>query len=226
MGKMFTYNGKTMKTWNVFSGCSFQCTYCWAKSLIETRMKDTPKYKECLFAPTFHQKEMAKTFKPNDFVFVAPMGDMAFCSYDNTEKILAKVREYSQTKFLFCTKNPGIYQKYPDLDNVYYGATIETNRPYASSISKAPQPFVRYAIMGSLENVKKFISIEPIMDFDLLEFIKWIADIKPDIVEIGADNYRHNLPEPSGIKVKNLIEAMESNGIEVVRKEGLERLLK
>jgi hypothetical protein len=215
-----------MKTWNVFSGCKFDCVYCWARSLITTRMKDTPKYKDCLFEPTFHRKELEKHFGKNDFVFVAPMGDIAFCPSANIDELLIRCARYYPTKFLFCTKNPATYQKWEVTDNVYLGATIETNRPYPNTISKAPQPSLRGAIMASLEDCRKFISIEPVMDFDLVAFCNMIYDIKPEIVEIGADNYGHNLPEPSAYYIDKLIEFMTLHGITVVQKQGLERLLR
>ena len=226
MSKMFTYNGKVMKTWNIFSGCKFDCKYCWAKSLITTRMKDTAKYKDCLFNPTFHEDTLKKTFnsfKPDEFVFVAPMGDIAFCPIGSMFAIFAVVKGFPQTKFLFCTKNPSIYDKFPVLDNIYYGCTIETNRS-TTDYSKAPITIARQIDMTKLKKHNKFISIEPVMDFDLNIFKTWIAEINPKIVEIGADNYGHNLPEPSGEKVESLISFMETIGITVVRKQGLDRL--
>lgn len=224
MGKMFTYNGKMMKTWNIFSGCKFECCYCWAKPLILNRMKDTPKYRECKFVPTFHGKELTKTFKPDDFVFVAPLGDISFASLECIEYINERINKFPKTKFLFCTKNPAVYRHFIKLDNVYYGTTIETNRD-VSKFSKAPSERWRFETLLEV-NGKRFISIEPVMDFELGILITWIEKLKPEIVEIGGDNYGHNLPEPSSNKIKELISCMETLGITVVRKEGLERLLK
>jgi len=52
------------------------------------------------------------------------------------------------------------------------------------------------------------ISIEPIMDFRILPFVRMIKQIKPKFVSIGADSQGHNLPEPSPEKVKRLIEEL------------------
>ncbi|GAH18366.1 unnamed protein product, partial [marine sediment metagenome] len=46
----------------------------------------------------------------------------------------------------------------------------------------------------------------------------------PEIVEIGADNYHNNLPEPEWSKVDSLMSNLKSYGIKVVEKDGLERL--
>lgn len=220
MGKMFTYQGKTMVTWNPQTGCHFSCNYCWAEGLATNKLKTS--YPNG-FVPEFHPDRLKKRFKPDEFVFVTSMGDISFSQREDREKIFGVIKAHPQTKFLFCTKNPGIYQKFPEMDNVYYGATIETNR--YTPMSRAPDTSTRYALMASLKGVKKFISIEPVMDFFLPSFATWIRDINPEIVEIGADNYHNNLPEPSSDKVKSLIYDMESFGIAVIKKSGLERLL-
>jgi DNA repair photolyase len=228
MGKMFTYEGNRLITWNPQTGCLFDCYnhMCWAKRLITTRLKDSPKYKDCGFKPTFHQdKEITKQFHEGEFIFISSMGDISFASQGARMQIFTRIYNNQKTTFLFCTKNPAIYKDYPHFNNVYYGATIETNRD-TSKFSKAPLPEDRYkALMELPQNYKRFLSIEPIMDFDMYEFTKMVVDITPKIVEIGADSQRNNLPEPSGEKVKVFMESLKANGIEVVEKEGLQRII-
>jgi hypothetical protein len=66
---------------------------------------------------------------------------------------------------------------------------------------------------------KRFISIEPILDFDLDEFLEAIDDITPEFgVAIGYDNYNHHLPEPTLEKTMALIKGLEDAGIKVYRK--------
>ncbi len=55
----------------------------------------------------------------------------------------------------------------------------------------------RAKAMIDLQYDRKFISIEPIMDFDLEIFAKWIEDIAPIHVAVGYDNWNNRLPEPS-----------------------------
>jgi len=227
MGKMFTYQGKTMKTLNAFTGCYYDCYNgkCWARKLVETRLKNMPKYKGCGFSPMYHGIDLDMKFKNNEWVFVTSIGDIAFCPTDNLAQILYVVKNNPQTNFLFCTKNPKTYERFDNLSNIYFGATIETNSDTAQ-LSKAPSPQKRYEAMRDLpHHYKKFISIEPIIDFDEYYFKEMIINLKPKIVEIGADNYKAGLPEPSATKIRDLIKCMEVNNIEVVQKQGLERLL-
>lgn len=79
--------------------------------------------------------------------------------------------------------------------------------------------------MRVLDWPKKFISIEPVMDFDLDRMTAWIADIRATIIEIGADNYHNNLPEPPPAKLKALLRNLKKICPVVVEKPGLERLL-
>ena len=222
MTRMFTYNGKRMVTWNPFTGCNFNCSYCWARKLAETKLKAS--YPNG-FIPTTHPDRFNKRFKPNDFVFVCSMGDISFAPSVVWNQVYITAQNHPDTKFLLCTKNPLIYQHLAwRLDNVYYGITIETNRPI--QVSKAPSPETRYGIMILDKHPHKFISIEPIMDFDLAGFVWWIEDIAPEIVEVGADNYNNNLPEPEPEKVERLLSYLKGICPIVIEKPGLERLFR
>ena len=68
------------------------------------------------------------------------------------------------------------------------------------------------------------VSIEPIMDFDLEVMVKWMQEIKPEFVSIGADSGNNHLPEPTPEKVKALIEALQEFTF-VKIKDNLKRLL-
>lgn len=71
----------------------------------------------------------------------------------------------------------------------------------------------------------KMVSIEPIMDFDLPDMVRWIEDIKPEFVSIGADSKGHNLPEPSPDKLAQLIGEL-GRITEVELKANLARIMK
>ena len=101
------------------------------------------------------------------------------------------------------------------------GTTMETDRDY--EISDAPTPEARMMAMYSLP-MPKMVSIEPIMDFDLVTLIAWVACIKPEFVSVGADSKGHKLHEPPPDKVQRLIEELQ--GFTTVKiKDNLKRLL-
>ena len=88
-------------------------------------------------------------------------------------------------------------------------------------------PKNRSLSLSLINHIKKYITIEPIMDFDLPEFIKMIKSCNPIQVNIGADSSpkRNNLSEPSKGKILALIEELEQFTT-VVQKKNLARLLK
>lgn len=69
------------------------------------------------------------------------------------------------------------------------------------------------------------ITIEPIMDFNLVPFIEMLRNIMPEWVNIGADSQGHDLREPPAGKIKELIAELE-RFTEVKIKSNLKRLLK
>jgi hypothetical protein len=145
-------------------------------------------------------------------VFVADMGDM-FCAGVPDEwivRVIEHIRGFPNTYFLFLTKNPERYRDFVDIipNNVILGATIETDKDeiyLEHNISGAPLPSLRYKAMKALNWDLKFVSIEPILDFDLENFVKWIKDINPFMVYVGYDNYKYKLPEPQLSKTEGLI---------------------
>lgn len=215
------------RTWNVFVGCRFDCTYCNARKLAETRLKDSPRYKDG-FTPKLVESELRRSFKAGEFIFIGYMGDIAFAARDELLRILARVREFPETDFLVQTKKPeSLYVLWEEYSiylppNVVFGTTIETNRDYG--LSKAAAPYERFLYLNAYPAERKFVSIEPIMDFDLETMVMWMRVIGPDIIEVGADNYSNNLPEPRWEKVEELLSRLREVCPQVNEKEGLERL--
>ncbi|MBA7551573.1 hypothetical protein ES705_44117 [subsurface metagenome] len=215
------------KTWNVFVGCEFDCSYCNARKAAETRLKESPRYKDG-FKPHLVESEVKRTFRPGQFIFVAYMGDIAFATKEQFLRILARIRQFPGTYFLMQSKNPKQFYDWR-IDwgitlppNVYVATTIETNRD--CGLTKAPAPVERFRYLTGYPHNLKFLSIEPIMDFDLEELIQWVKLLQPDIIEVGADNYHNHLPEPPWGKVKRLLESLRGICPRVIEKEGLERL--
>ena len=220
MSRMFK---SITKTWNVFVGCEFNCTYCNARKAALTRFKHLDRYKDG-FKPHLVESELSRTFKPGEFVFVAYMGDISFAHQTEAYCILDRIRQFPDTRFLLCTKDPGCFHKWglnlPD--NVVIATTLETNREVIPS--KAPIPIRRYAALKDYIHPHKMVSIEPVMDFDLFQLLDCMEILKPEIIEVGADNYHNDLPEPSPEKLESLLYHLRHICPNVIEKDGLERL--
>ncbi|MEM2136812.1 MAG: three-Cys-motif partner protein TcmP [Candidatus Methanomethylicia archaeon] len=208
-GKMFSIIGET---WNPITGCLHYCCYCWARFLATSRLKSNSKKCYHDFKPYFHEDELKRTFRKG-IVFVVDMGDIFSPKVKDEwiREVIRHIAKFPNTYFLFLTKNPSRYFDFIDEipRNAILGATIETNDDslYAKEkISAAPLPSPRYEAMKNLKWHLKFISIEPIIDFDIDIFTKWIKDINPFLIYIGYDNYKWRLPEPPLQKTNNLIE--------------------
>ncbi|BES82573.1 DUF5131 family protein [Pyrodictium abyssi] len=220
--KMFTI---VSETWNPVTGCDHNCIYCWARQLALTKLRRAPRYREG-FRPRLNPEEFRKRFK-GGVVFVSDMGDLwgEWVPDDWIRRVLNHIKRFPNTWFLFLTKNPQRYHDFLDEipPNAILGATIETNRDsyfqegHKPRMSSAPLPSRRYRAMKELDWPLKFISIEPILDFDLDVFTRWIEEINPFMVYIGYDNYSHRLPEPPLAKTRELIKRLEDFTL-VIRK--------
>lgn len=197
------------KTWNPVIGCFHGCRYCWARRFALERLCSTEKYKNG-FAPKLAENELNKRFR-NQFVFVSDMGDL-FGDWVPKEWILRVIeatRQSPSSDFLFLTKNPSRYKEFVHQcrENIVLGATTETNRSY--DFSKAPPVTERAGAMTELTYKRKFVSIEPIMDFDPDAFVRMIENIAPEQVSVGYDNWNNRLPEPPLSKTLQFIERLK-----------------
>jgi hypothetical protein len=78
---------------------------------------------------------------------------------------------------------------------------------------------------AKIKDFKKFLTLEPLLNFDLEILVVWIILAKPDFVNIGADSKGNGLYEPEAEKIVALIKAIRGEGIEVREKRNLERLI-
>lgn len=125
------------------------------------------------------------------------------------------------------TKNPR-HEMFRDLIqckplNLVLGTTIETNRDYAKEHGCANAPTPQNRFQYGLD----YVTIEPIMDFDIDIFIKWLKLMAPKFVNIGADSRPtkdRDLPEPSAAKTMELIAQLKTF-TEVKIKPNLKRIL-
>jgi hypothetical protein len=107
-----------------------------------------------------------------------------------------------------------------------FGTTIETNLDLG--FSNAPKMKDRAAAMESLRLMwrETFVTIEPIMKFDLEEFINLLKQASPNKIYIGADSKGHNLPEPTEEEIHNLIIELKKFCSDVELKSNLKRIYK
>jgi DNA repair photolyase len=204
-------------TWNTVKGeCYHNCVYCYMKTWGNLK------------PVRFDESELKTDLGSGNTIFVGNTNDMFNEKIPDEwiERTIQHCENYQNT-YVLQSKNPHrIAQKRLILPtNVILGTTIETNRD-TILISKAPTPQWRAKWIGKLaEEEKTFITIEPIMDFDLEPFAEMIANASPNFVNIGADSKRHNLHEPSYEKVIALVDELKKAGIEIRKKINLQRLM-
>lgn len=190
-------------TWNPISGkCYHDCSYCYMK-------------KDGKVLPDIHliENELKGIFQRDSFVFIGSGTDM-FADNVPTEWIV-RVLDFcveatthqpqgNKTRFLLQTKNPVRLLEFVDhplfkSGQVVTCTTIETNRHYPEIMNKAPLPQERADAMAQLSarGIKTYVTVEPLMDFDIDQMASLLQQCNPEQVNIGANTYRKiELPEP------------------------------
>jgi DNA repair photolyase len=200
-------------TWNTIKGeCSHSCSYCY--------MHRWGKQKPV----RYDEKELKTDLGTGNFIFVGSSCDMFANNIPEgwIEKTLEHMAKFDN-QYLLQTKNPARLGGFILPDNIKICCTMETNRFLPEIMRNSPEPIDRALFMGLLLN-DKYITIEPIMDFDLESFIKMLKTAKPKQVNIGADSGRNNLPEPSKEKVLQLVSELQKFTT-IHNKSNLQRLI-
>ena len=206
-------------TWNTVKGkCPHDCSYCYMKRW--GQLKDV----------RLDESEFKTDLEKGHFIFVGSSCDLFAegLPYEWIIKTMEHCSKFDNT-YLFQSKNP----KYFDATAIYnvekfaLCTTIETNRVYPEIMGNCPEPVDRGIELGRIpiDRERKFVTIEPIMDFDLKSLLSIIRYISPAQVNIGADSGGNHLPEPPGQKIGELIEELEEFTT-VKQKKNLKRLWK
>jgi len=194
-GNMYSF---VTNTWNPVKGkCLHDCKYCYMKKWYKNREQP---------ALDLHRKELFTDLGSNNFIFVGSSCDLFA---DDVEgiwlwEIMEHCNKYPKNKYLFQTKNPESLWEYwqrgflPKQSVVC--TTIETNRVYLDYMGNTPTPSSRAEFLSKID-LPRYVTIEPIMDFDMEEFVNIIRRANPIQVNIGADSGGHRLHEPSGEKL-------------------------
>ena len=223
---------KDIPTRNFIGGeCLHKCSYCYVNDLKKRLPGCRKKYSGEI---RLIESEFKRGLSKGNTYFIGSCIDMF--AWDTPIEIIIIVLEYlmkfPDNIYLLQTKNPECYievlEKIRLTPNIILGTTIETNKSrflfnYVPTFIPAPGTRAKYLHDLVVYNHKKFVTIEPILDFDLDDFVNMIEYANPDWVWIGADSKGHNLPEPSWDKVQALITELEKF-TEVRIKDNLYRL--
>lgn len=212
-GNMYSW---VTHTFNMIKGeCPHDCSYCYMKRWGEQ------------LPLRFDRYEWLTNLGSGNFIFVGSSCDMFAAALP--EHWITDTLDHCakfDNRYLFQSKNPErmkLLQNYPDM-KVVVCTTIETNRWYPDIMHNSPTPLQRAYAMIELP-FDRYVTIEPIIDFDmdnLVEMLRWFHPIQ---VNIGADSGNNHLPEPSGEKVLELIDVLKTFTV-VDQKRNLGRLLK
>ena len=213
-GNMYSF---VTHTWNTVKGeCPHSCSYCY----MHRWGKQKPVH--------FDEKELKTNLGKGNFIFVGSSCDMFAEDIDTawTIKTLQHCNKFDN-KYLFQSKNPEWFDMAAiHLDKEFVlCTTIETNRWYKDIMGDCPTPEERAFAMSKTYGIKKFVTLEPLLDFDINEFIKIIRYCRPEQVNIGADSGNNNMPEPSKEKILELIDELQKFTT-IHSKSNLSRLLK
>jgi DNA repair photolyase len=203
-------------TFNTIKGeCFHDCSYCY--------MKRWGKLKPI----HFDQKEMKTDLGNGNFIFVGSSCDM-FADNVQDDWIAATLNYCNKfdNKYLFQTKNPKRILDFR-LPKSVICTTIESDIFYPEIMNNSPKPYERAKYMKMLSDCgfETYVTIEPIIDFNVEEMIELISRFSPEQVNIGADSGRNGLPEPSKEKVLQLISELEKFTV-IHNKSNLKRLLR
>ncbi len=213
-GNMYSW---VTHTWNPLKGCKHSCKYCFVKELEMRYQYNT--------SPRFVEDELKTSLGKGNVIFVGSASDMWGDWVDslNIEQVLDHCRTFDNT-YVFQSKNPARFlefvRHFPKRS--IFGTTIETDK-YIEQVSEAPAIPCRVEAMKRMEG-NKFISIEPILQFDLERLVRMIFEIQPSFVTIGADSKGHNLLEPDGEDIRELIKRL-NKFTKIKIKQNLRRLL-
>ncbi len=207
-GNMYSF---VTDTWNPIKGkCFHDCSYCYMKRFPLGELRLVP-------------SELKTDLGEGNFIFVGSGTDIFAESVPLDWIIDVMLNCHGGNKYLWQTKNPKRFFEMAFPENSIFCITLESNRHYPDIMGNAPTPEARVKAFSKLKQ-PRMITIEPILDFDLITMLDMIDDVAPQQINIGADSKGHNLPEPSAEKVDRLIIALRARGYYLTLKSNLKRV--
>ena len=224
-------------TWNPIAGkCSHGCGYCYMNAM--RRRWNNPKWEGCA---RLDPNAFRARFKTGSRVFVQSISDLF--SDDVPAPLIFDVLEFVERvaidrdiTFIFQSRNVERMEYFAEEwlfpVGAVAGTTIETNR---YGLFQGPfDPDTRSHFLrrvgdckdsGVEDFIKTFVTIEPVMKFDLERMLWLIRCSGAKVVNIGADSKRSGLEEPSMDELLDLISGVREMGLEVNLKKNLKRIL-
>jgi len=210
------------KMWCPLQGqCPHQCSYCC--------VEHTPAGRMGVYSgpPRLSKRQMGLNLGSGKTVFVCHLGDLfadGISSFFIAE-VIRRTQEFPDNTYVWQTKNPQRYHDFRIRRNCALGTTIESDIWFPKIMGLAPHPLERMNAMldAKQRSYRTFVTVEPILEFTEQLALDLVA-LHPDWVNVGADSKRHNLPEPSGDKVRGLVVTLREAGIEVREKPNLARI--
>lgn len=215
-GNMYSW---VTHTWNTIKGeCPHGCVYCYMKRWGKQR------------PIRFDESEFNTDLGNGNFIFVGSSCDM--WAKEIPDFWILKTLSYMEkfnNRYLIQTKNPSRILDFIDAcvisDRCVVCTTIESDSFYPNIMMDSPEPMQRSIAMEEISGVvDTYVTIEPIMDFNLYHLIKMIRRCHPKQVNIGADSGNNHLPEPPKDKILDLISALKEFTV-IDQKRNLNRLL-
>ena len=208
--------------------CGHKCKYCYVQ-----RMGDRfPALKAKYSGPVrIIEGSLSVRYGTGNTIFVDHMNDLFADNVpvDMIYAVLEHCKQWPGNTYVFQTKNPArafeLAGSLPEKSII--GTTVESNEWYPD-ITDAPHPLDRIDALFGIKvawKFKTFITIEPVIDFNLKAFLVELRSARPDFINIGSDSKKSGLPEPSAQKLVALIEGIKDAGIEIRQKHNLKRLL-
>lgn len=217
--------------------CPHACQYCYVQSIAKdlAEKRHLPKMLEMYSGPVrLEEKEFLTQYGQGRVIFMEHMNDLFSLGVptDWQDRIIRHANNWPMNDFVYQTKSPATAIPFigrnmirPDRD--YFGTTIETNRNVNPC---APWPSDRAVAMAVIRmkhpNMRLFVTVEPVLDFDVDAMLNFMVHIKPTFINIGADSKGNGLVEPSADKLRAFIAGVQALGIEIREKKNLGRILK
>jgi len=211
--------------------CPYGCPYCYVQAIAK-RFNN-----QAMMGPLrFQEKELNEDYYAEKLkgktLFIEHTHDLFNEDVERWMicKVLEKASDDVAPKIVLQTRNTRraalYFHDYFSPDFIV-GTTIESSVNVRPDVQLDPiDRAIWLCKLGCKTGAKTFVTIEPILEFDLKDLIDIIDRAHPDFVNIGADSKGTGLEEPSAEKVLELIEGIKGLGIEIRTKRNLERILR